>query len=104
VKLAINASLSHAPCDQLGVLRAKVEDQNFLVHGLGTVIRIRYGMERIDLQVARYTDQPNDQSAQPRHARLLNPVIGRFFRDLHIMHVGFAHAGMGNFNEFRLVA
>ena len=56
VKLAINAGLSHAPCDQLGVLRAEVEDQNFLVHGLGTVIRIRDGMERIDLQVARYTD------------------------------------------------
>src|SRR4051812_8105647 len=31
-------------------------------------------------------------------------VIRRFLRDLHVVHVGFAHAGEGDLDEFRLGA
>src|SRR5690606_25694016 len=34
----------------------------------------------------------------------IRPIVRRFFRDLHVVHVRFTHAGRSDFNELGLAA
>ena len=92
--LAVDVRFAHAARDELRVLRAEVEDQNFVVQGAGrrdARARCRFALRRgrATLHSSRFT----------LHVASFDTIVGRFLDDLHVVHVGLAHAGRGDLDE-----
>src|SRR5450830_1420183 len=85
-----HARIAHAAGDQLGDLGAEIENKNFSMHG-GNFIWDHYKTGALGAGlVCRYS--------------LFRAIVWSFFRDLHIMDMRLAHAGRGDFHEFRFFA
>ena len=90
MQFAVDAGFAHAAGDQLGVLGTEIEDEDFLVHGRPSSGRKEQGRSSEGAALLTTGDAS------------FNVVVRRFLGDLHVVHVRFADAGRGDFDELGL--
>src|SRR3954463_3546912 len=93
VQFAVNPCLTHATRNQLAVLSAEIQYQNFIVSH-------RTQMWEQEREAATSSSR-KISCALLRMRRLFNVIVGRFLDDLYVVNMGFPHTRCCDLYELR---